>query len=113
AGAKIIGAVDVTRARNSDFGQYLLSKAQTDDAHFQEMINQAGFDPRRDLQSILFATSGPSTTSQPSAFAILARGNFDPARIKTLAKSKGKVTIVNYGGIDLMVDPKEAGQQPA
>jgi hypothetical protein len=113
AGAKIIGAVDVTRARSSDFGQYLLNKAQSEDAHFQEMINQAGFDPRRDLQSILFATSGPSSTGQPSSFAILARGNFDPTRIKTLAKSKGGVTIVNYGGIDIMVDSKETGHQPA
>ena len=32
-GAKIIGAVDVTRSRNSDFGQYLLAKAQAEDAH--------------------------------------------------------------------------------
>jgi hypothetical protein len=113
AGAKIIGAVDVTRARNSDFGQYLLNKAQTEDEHFQEMINQTGFDPRRDLQNILFATGGPSTTGQPSSFAILARGNFDPARIKALAKSKGNTTIVNYGGLDMIVNQNEGGQQPS
>ena len=64
--------------RNSEFGQYLLSKAQNEDAHFQEMIDATGFDPRRDLQSVLFASGGDSATGKPATFAILARGNFDP-----------------------------------
>jgi len=113
AGAKIIGAVDVTRARNSDFGQYLLAKAQSEDIHFQEMITQTGFDPRRDLQNILFATSGPGTAGQPSSFAILARGNFDPARIKAMATTKGSAGIVTYNGVDMIVHAKEPGQQTA
>jgi hypothetical protein len=113
-GAKIIGAVDITQARNSEFGQYLLMKAQTEDDHFQEMIDETGFDPRRDLQSVLFATSGPSgTAAQPSSFAILARGNFDQNRIKAAAMAKGGVTIVNYGGVDMIVHSKESGQQTA
>jgi hypothetical protein len=112
SGTKIIGAVDVTRSRNSDFGQYLLAKAQTEDTHFQEMINQTAFDPRRDLQSILFGTSGPGTSGQPSSFAILARGNFDQTRIKTLATSKGS-TVTSYGGVDIIVHAKESGQQTA
>jgi hypothetical protein len=113
AGAKIIGAVDVTRARNSDFGQYLLAKTQSEDIHFQEMMTQTGFDPRRDLQNILFATSGPGAAGQPSSFAILARGNFDPARIKALAAAKGGAAIVNYSGVDMILHPKEHGQQTA
>jgi hypothetical protein len=114
AGAKIIGSVDVTRARNSDFGQYLLNKAQTEDVHFQEMIDQTGFDPRRDLQSILFETTGPTTTGNPStSFAILARGNFDPNRIKTLITSKDGATVVNYSGVDMIVHAKEQSQQTA
>jgi hypothetical protein len=112
AGAKVIGAVDVTRSRNSDFGQYLLNKAQSEDAHFQDMITETGFDPRRDLQNILFETSGPDTTGKPSSFAILARGNFDVSRIKTLATTKG-ATIVTYGGVDMIVHAKETGQQTA
>lgn len=118
AGTQIIGAVDVTQARNSDFGQFLLSKAQNEDIHFQEMINQTGFDPRRDLESIVFATGVPSTTGQPSAFAILARGNFDPGRIKTLATAKKGVSVVNYGGVDMIVHAakesrEQTGQQSA
>jgi hypothetical protein len=112
AGAKIIGSVDVTRARDSDFGQYLLSKAQNEDANFQEMIEQTGFDPRRDLQSIIFASDGPGTAGKHSSFAILARGNFDTARIEALAANKG-ATIVKYQNVDLIVQPKKNGEQTA
>ena len=112
AGAKIIGSVDVTRARNSEFGQYLLGKAQSDDAHFQEMIDQTGFDPRRDLQSIIFETSAQAAEGRPSSFAILARGNFDPSRIRTLAKAHGAI-VESYGGVDIIVHAKGKEQQTA
>jgi hypothetical protein len=110
AQAKIIGSLDVSQARNSDFGQYLLSKAQNEDEHFQEMVDQTGFDPRRDLQTIVFATSGPGATGKSSSFVILARGNFDPGRIKTLATSKG-AAITNYRGFDIIVHTHDKGQQ--
>jgi hypothetical protein len=102
AGAKIVGSVDVTRARNSEFGQYLLSKAQSEDSHFQEMIDQTGFDPRRDLQSIIFETDAQGGAGHPPSFAILARGNFDASRIKALAKTQG-VTVETYGGVEMIL----------
>ena len=111
AEAKMIGAVDVTRARSSEFGQYVLSKAQTEDQHFQEMVEQTGFDPRRDLQYLMFAANGEAA-GKPSSFAILARGNFDPDRMRLLATSKG-ATIVNYRGLDLIVHAEEKGQRTA
>jgi hypothetical protein len=113
-GAKIIGAVDITHARGSEFGQYLLAKAQAEDAHFQEMITETGFDPRRDLQSVLFATSGPDgTPGEPKSFAILARGNFDQNKIKAAATAKGGATISTYGGVDIIVHGKDAGDRTA
>jgi hypothetical protein len=112
AEANIIGSVDVTRARNSEFGQYLLSKAQSEDRHFEEMMDQTGFDPRRDLEYLLFATGGPGAAGKPSSFAILARGNFDPERIRLLATAKG-ATIVTYHGLDMIVHPHDQGQQTA
>jgi len=110
AGARIVGSVDVTRARGSEFGQYLLAKAQSEDAHFQEMIDQTGFDPRRDLQNIVFEASGAPGKS--SSFAILARGNFDASRIKALAQSKG-ASIESYQGVDMIVHAEGQGQQTA
>jgi hypothetical protein len=110
--AKIVGSVDVNRARNSDFGQYLLSKAQSEDSNFQEMMDQTGFDPRRDLQNVMFATAGPRVPGKASSFAILARGNFDAGRIKTLAIGKG-ATVVSYHGLDMIVHAHDKGQQTA
>jgi hypothetical protein len=110
AGARIVGSVDVTRARGSEFGQYLLAKAQSEDAHFQEMIDQTGFDPRRDLQNVIFETSGAPGKS--SSFAILARGNFDASRIKTLAKAKG-ASLESYRGVEIIVHTKESDEQTA
>jgi hypothetical protein len=112
AEAKIVGSLDVSRARNSDLGQYLLGKAQNEDSHFQEMVDQTGFDPRRDLQNIIFATNGPGAAGKPSSFAILARGNFDVSRIKTLATSKG-AAVVSYHGLDMIVHSHGKGQQTA
>ncbi len=108
ANSKIVAALDVTRARHSDFGQYLLTKMQADDVHFQEMINETGFDPRRDLQSILLANGGADNggAGASSPFAILARGNFDQNKIKALAMSKGHATIVPYGGVDIILEGK-------
>jgi hypothetical protein len=110
--AKMIGAVDVTRARSSEFGQYLLGKAQSEDGHLREMVEQTGFDPRRDLQDLMFMAGGQDAANKPSSFAILARGNFDPDRIRTLAVAKGAM-IVNYHGLDLIVHPQEKGQRTA
>ena len=54
--ANVVGSIDVTKSRGSDFGQYLLSKQQVGDHGFEEMIVQTGFDPRRDLEHLLFAS---------------------------------------------------------
>lgn len=114
AGTKIVGAVDVAQSKNSDFGRYLLAKAQAEDVHFQEMISQTGFDPRRDLQTVVFAANGPSDTpGQRGNFAILARGTFDQNKIKALAAAKGGATMTTYGGIDIILNGKAAGQQTA
>jgi hypothetical protein len=114
AGAKIVGAVDMTRARNSEFGQYLLTKAQADDIHFQEMINETGFDPRRDLEDILFATSGPTgMAGQEPSFVIFARGNFDVSKIKSLAALKGGMKLMTYGGVDLLVHGQDSSSRNA
>lgn len=99
--AKVVSSIDVLQARSSDFGQYLLSRSQHDNRDFADFVEQTGFDPRRDLQSLIFESSGPRTGDQ-SRFAILARGNFDPNRIIEAAKAKGG-TIQTYQGIELLL----------
>src|SRR4051812_46007079 len=72
SGVNVVGSIDVTKSRGSDFGQYLLSKQQVGDHGFEEMILQTGFDPRRDLQYVLFTSVPPAGDAGHSSFAIFA-----------------------------------------
>ncbi len=104
ADAKIVSSIDVTQARNSDFGQYLLSRTQNDNHDFADFVEQTGFDPRRDLQSLIFESPGTAADRAQSRFAILARGTFDEDRIRSTAQAKGG-TIESYNGIKLLLPP--------
>jgi hypothetical protein len=102
----VVGSIDVTKSGGSDFGQYLLSKQQVGDHGFEEMIAQTGFDPRRDLQHIVFASLPPAGDAGHSSFAIFARGTFDEARIKAAATAKN-AKIENYQGVSMFVNGKD------
>jgi hypothetical protein len=101
-GAKIVTSIDADRARSSDFGQYMLNRVHTEDQNFEEFIQQTGFDPRRDLQHIVFAVL-PNTNPNEHSFAVVARGNFDTARLEAAAIAKGAV-VQPYQGVDLILD---------
>jgi hypothetical protein len=89
------------QARSSEFGQYLLNRSKDENHDFAEFVQQTGFDPRRDLQNLVFATSGPGAAGAQSRFVILARGRFDADRIKATAKAKG-AKFKTYQGIELL-----------
>lgn len=106
SGANVVGSIDISKSRGSDFGQYLLSKQQVGDHGFEEMIAQTGFDPRRDLQYVLFANVPPAGDAGHSSFAIFARGTFDQARIQAAATAKN-AKVENYQGVSLFVNRKD------
>ncbi len=101
-GSKIVSAIDLDAARNSEFGHYILSKMQAEDHNFEQFAQQTGFDPRVDLQYVVFSSPGANGDQMGSKFAILARGNFDPQRIASTAKAKGAVAQT-YQGVDILV----------
>lgn len=100
--AKVVSSIDIMQARSSEFGQYLLNRTQNDDHDFSDFVQQTGFDPRRDLQDVVFESSGPSAVGGQSRFAILARGTFDSDRILAAAKLKG-AAIQTYQGVELLL----------
>jgi hypothetical protein len=105
----IVAGIDVDKCRSSDFGQFLLSRSQASDPHFQQFMTQTGFDPRRDLDSVVMTTSSQPGVSK-GGFAILARGNFDQGKIQALAQSHG-ATLATYQGVTLSVNlDKHNGQ---
>jgi hypothetical protein len=102
SGAKVVGSIDVTTCRDSELGQFLLAKSsQAQDPHFLKLMEETGFDPRRDLQSLVFA--GSATQGSQSAFAILARGTFDERRIRAHAQAQG-ASFETYQGVEMILN---------
>lgn len=102
-GMSLITGLDADRARSSSFGQYMLNRVRNGDAHFEQFVKETGFDPRRDLQSFVFAGSGGGKGE--GRFAILARGIFDESRMKAAVKAHG-ATVESYKRTDLFVSTK-------
>lgn len=99
SGTRILAGIQVTQGKVSPFGQYLLQQAQQQDPQFQKLLNDIGFDPRSDLQEVLFAGAGsPGTHSRP---LILARGTFDPQRVKAAVTAKGG-QVETFQGVDIL-----------
>jgi hypothetical protein len=111
-GAKLVAGVRLDQARSSGFGQYILNHLDTEsDEHLQEVIEQTGFDPRHDLDELVFATSGPGGEKAQQTFAVLARGTFDQNRIESKVKAKGAV-IQSYQGVHLILNDQKNHRGP-
>jgi hypothetical protein len=101
--AKVLAGVNVGQAKASPFGQYLLGLIHTSqDQRWQELTNQTGFDPTRDVSEVLLASTG--TPGERSGL-LLATGYFDPAKILAAAAQHGAATET-YGGLTILKDPK-------
>jgi hypothetical protein len=112
ANTKTVGGFDVTNSRNSEFGSYLLAKSQMEDSHFQRLMEETGFDPRRDLQSLVFASGEPGAGQgmHQNAFAILARGTFDEQRIREHAQAEG-ATVQTFQGVPMLTNLSKDGEE--
>jgi len=96
--AKIISGIQVDQSKASKFGQYVLGQMTSDNAGMKQFIADTGFDPRRDLNEIVVATTG--TTEAPQ-FVVVGRGVFNPSRILTAAQANG-AEVTSYNGIQLL-----------
>lgn len=102
SGTRVLAGIRVDQGKVSPFGQYLLQRAAQQDDHFQKLLDETGFDPRRDLHEILFASTGEHGQSGlRSHGVILARGVFDPQRIESTAVAKGG-HVEHYRGVDII-----------
>ncbi len=101
-GVKLVSGVQLDQARNSEFGRYLLNRIDAEDNCFQQFTEETGFDPRHDLDELVFATTGQSADHTDPIFVIAARGTFDRIRMEQKAKDKGAV-IQSYQGVHLIM----------
>jgi len=99
--AKVLAGVNVQQAKGTLFGQYVLNQIQSGNTDMQQLVELTGFDPTRDVNEVLVATTGA-----PDTALALARGSFDAARITKAANLKGAVSEV-YNGVTILEDPKQ------
>ena len=106
AGTKLVASIDVKSAGSSEFGQYLLRRVDSEDKGFQDFIQQTGFDPRRDLENLIFISTGATDAGKDNRGVVLARGLFDTTRLRTMARGKG-AAIESYQGTDLLINSRD------
>ncbi len=95
--ARVMAGMNVTNARNSAFGQFILRQIPAGEQSLDNLISVTGFDPRQDLTEILMA----SAAQQGSKSAlVLARGTFDVAKITAALKGQQAQT---YDGATLIL----------
>jgi hypothetical protein len=94
--ARIMAGMNVTNARNSAFGQFILRQIPAGEQSLQNLISVTGFDPRQDLSEILMAS--PAQQGSHTAL-VLARGNFDIGKITAALKGQQTQT---YNGATLI-----------
>ena len=105
AEAQAIGGVNVARTLASPLGQYILNQMKQDDPRFRQMVEETGFDPRRDLRDVVFASTSTSGAPGRNNGLVLARGVFNGPQILAAAQKKGG-TLTSYRGVQMLMDPK-------
>lgn len=104
-GANAVGGINVDQGKNSPLGQYLLANITDERGGLQKLIETTGFDPRRDLRELVFA----STDGRHNGF-FAARGLFDQSRILTTARTNGNQVLV-YQGFNVIAGKKADSQE--
>ncbi|MBC7925825.1 MAG: hypothetical protein H7039_09220, partial [Bryobacteraceae bacterium] len=99
AEAKVVGGVHVDKTISSPFGQYVLEQFRDTDPNFQEFISASGFDPRRDLRDIVFAST---TAERKGPGLIIAQGVFNGPQLLSAIQTKQGGTASSYRGINLV-----------
>ncbi len=102
-GAKIFAGVNVERILASPIGKEIDSKVREGAPQLREILEQTGFDPRRDLKEILVAATAEGQNG-PALF--LVRGSFDPVKLGVYLASSGQ-TPINYEGVPILSNPAQ------
>jgi hypothetical protein len=101
--ARLVVGVDIAHMRSSPLNTTFTSGVQGANPELQKLMDAAGFDPMRDLQELVFAS--PGIGKNPPAL-LVARGNFDTAKLRAFAESAGS-KITDFKGVPLMSDPEK------
>lgn len=98
--ARMVAGIDIERARDSFFGRKVMEEMNDKNGDFGRIAALTGFDPRRDLKEVIFATTDVNSRVRQSPALIVVRGVFDTARIGSALKTNGIIPSETIGGID-------------
>jgi hypothetical protein len=95
--ARVVAGISLAQVKKTPFGQFVLAQFDASrDAGFDTFVQSSGFDPRNNLDEILFASP-----AAPGRRLVLAKGAFEPARIANLARGSG-ADVRSFQGLDLI-----------
>jgi hypothetical protein len=99
--AQVMAGLNVTTAKTSTFGQFLLTQlASREGTQFDKLSALTGFDPRRDLTEVLAASVG---TPGSKSGLILAKGSFNVSQLAdAIRKDSPNATVSTYNGATLV-----------
>ncbi len=100
--ATFVAGFHADQIKSSRFGQYLLDQMKEEEAKLAKFISATGFDPRRDLTEVVFASAD---SERRGKVLMLVKGRFDAQRIRSFAQSEGANKIV-YQGVDILTGGK-------
>lgn len=99
ADTKMLSGIQVEKSKSSSLGQFLMGQVQHENEGLQAFTEATGFDPRRDVQELLFASNGDPHQPQ---MVVIARGYFEPARVKNAAVNAGG-SVEPWDGVDIIL----------
>jgi hypothetical protein len=106
-GAKVLAGVNVTNARISPLGLFLISRVQAENKGIQALVTATGFNPLTDVTEVLAAPAGDPAS--PGGLLLL-RGSFKVDQIAAAiaahqsagveVQNRAGATLVTFGGAD-------------
>jgi hypothetical protein len=99
--AQLVAGAHVDSAKNSPFGQYVLSQTPLGEKYLQSFITETGIDPRADITEVIGAWNGAPNAN--GHWLIAARGTFSSS-IETMEVNalKNGAVITRLPGVDLL-----------
>jgi hypothetical protein len=92
--AQVVAGLQVDQAKNSLFGQYVLSHLSVNDTKLEQFTSETGFDPRHDVNEIIVASNWKQNTPD-NQWMVAAHGTFNISKITATAQANGGA-IVSY-----------------
>jgi hypothetical protein len=107
--SQVVAGLQVTQAKSSLFGQYVLSHLSVNNTKLEEFTAETGFDPRQDVSEIVIASNWKPNTPD-NRWLVLAHGTFNIAKITAASQANGATPSV-YQGVSLLTHAGTSSSQ--